>query len=155
VLQTGELAFQRLILMFLDFHSPVKRKAFFRNTCQLSIPAIKSGSYNCISTFWDVFLERRHWQDTEPAMNEQMILQELLGLLEGGGVSIRSEPLGGAGGGLCTVKGRPVFFVDTQAPSVTVAAMCAEALPKVVDIEQIYIKPQVRQFIEAYGNQTT
>ena len=86
-------------------------------------------------------------------MNEQMILQELLALLETNGISIRNEPLGGSGGGLCTIKGERIFFVDTQAPSVAVAAMCAEAVSKVVDVEQIYIRPQVRQFIEAHGNQ--
>ena len=87
-------------------------------------------------------------------MNEQMILQELLALLETNGLTVRNEPLGGSGGGLCTMKGERIFFVDTQAPSVTVAAMCAEAVLKVVDIEQIYIKPQVRQFIETHGNLT-
>jgi len=33
-------------------------------------------------------------------MNEQDILQELLALLEANGVQIRTEPLGGSGGGL-------------------------------------------------------
>ena len=86
-------------------------------------------------------------------MNEQRILEELLALLEANGVAIRDEPLGGNGGGLCAMKGRQIFFVDTQAPSAVVSAMCAEAVPKVVDIEQIYIKPEVRQFIESYNNQ--
>ena len=85
-------------------------------------------------------------------MNEQMILQELLALLEANGITVRNEPLGGNGGGLCAIKGERIFFVDTQASSLSVAAMCAEAVPKVVDIEQVYIKPQVRQFIEAHGN---
>jgi len=88
-------------------------------------------------------------------MDEQRILQELLALLEGNGVSVRNEPLGGSGGGLCTVKGKHIFFLDTQAPSVVAAALCAEAVPKVADIEQIYVKPQIRQFIEDHGNQTT
>jgi hypothetical protein len=86
-------------------------------------------------------------------MNEQRILEELLALLEANGVAIRDEPLGGNGGGLCAMKGRQIFFVDTQAPSAVVAAMCAQAVPKVVDIEQIYIKPEVRQFIESYNDQ--
>ena len=85
-------------------------------------------------------------------MNEQMILQELLALLEANGITVRNEPLGGNGGGLCAIKGENIFFVDTQASSLSVAAMCAEAVSKVVDIEQVYIKPQVRQFIEAHGN---
>ena len=88
-------------------------------------------------------------------MDEQRILQELLALLEGNGVTIRSEPLGGSGGGLCTVKGKHIFFLDTQAPSVAAAALCAEAIPKVADIEQIYIKPQIRQFIEDHSSQIT
>jgi hypothetical protein len=87
-------------------------------------------------------------------MNEQNILDELLALLEANGVTIRNEPLGGSGGGLCIIKGEPIFFVDTQAASAVSAAMCAEAVSKVVDVEQIYIKPQIRQFIEDNSNQT-
>ncbi len=81
-------------------------------------------------------------------MNEQGILEELLALLEANEVTIRSEPLGGSGGGLCTIKGRRILFVDTQAPSIATATICAEVVPKVVDIEQVYLKPQVRQFVE-------
>jgi len=81
-------------------------------------------------------------------MNEQRILEELLALLEANGVTIRTEPLGGNGGGLCTVKGRKIFFVDKQAPAAESAALCAEAAAKVADIENIYIRPKVRQFIE-------
>jgi hypothetical protein len=87
-------------------------------------------------------------------MNEQNILDELLALLEANGVTVRNEPLGGSGGGLCSVKGQPIFFVDTQASSAVSAAICAEAVSKVVDVEQIYVKPQVRQFIEDNSNQT-
>lgn len=86
-------------------------------------------------------------------MNEQNILEELLVLLEANGVTIRNEPLGGSGGGLCSIKGRHTFFVDTQASSAVSAATCAEAVSKVVDVEQIYVKPQVRQFIEDNSNQ--
>lgn len=78
-------------------------------------------------------------------------MEELLTLLEANNVTIRNEPLGGSGGGLCTVKGQSIFFVDTQAPSVDLATVCADAVSKVVDVEKIYIRPEVRQFIE---NQT-
>ena len=81
-------------------------------------------------------------------MNEQAILEELLDLLEANDVKIRNEPLGGRGGGLCTIKGEKIFFVDTQAPSSEVAVLCAEAVSKNVNIDSVYIKPQVRQFIE-------
>ena len=88
-------------------------------------------------------------------MNEQSILDELLALLEANSVTIRNEPLGGSGGGLCTIKGEPIFFVDTQTSSAVSAAVCAEAVPKVVDVEQIYIKPQIRQYIENNSNRIT
>ena len=88
-------------------------------------------------------------------MNEQNILEELLALLEANGVTIRNEPLGGSGGGLCIIKGQRILFVDTQAPSAVSAAICAEAVPKVVDVEQIYIKQQIRQYIENNSNQVT
>jgi hypothetical protein len=81
-------------------------------------------------------------------MDKQRILEELLILLEANGVTIRRELLGGSGGGLCAVKGRPIFFVDTQASSAEVAALCGQAVSKTIDIEQIYIKPELRQFIE-------
>ncbi len=85
-------------------------------------------------------------------MNEQRILEELLALLEANGVAIRNEPLGGSGGGLCTVKGKQIFFADTQAPSADVAALCAAAVAKVADIEKLYIRPQIRQFIENHSS---
>ena len=74
-----------------------------------------------------------------------------MALLEANGVTIRTEQLGGSGGGLCTVKGEAIFFVDTQAPSAETAALGAEAVSKIVDIEKVYIKPEVRQFIERYS----
>lgn len=81
-------------------------------------------------------------------MNQREILDELVLLLEGSGVKIRSEPLGGSGGGLCSIKGEHLFFVDTEASAGETAALCAEAVAKLIDIETVYIKPQVRQFIE-------
>ncbi len=83
-------------------------------------------------------------------MNEQRILEELLDLLEANGVKIREEPLGGSGGGLCLMKGENMFFKDTQASTFVMATMCAKAIVKVIDIEQIYIRPEVREFIENY-----
>ncbi len=82
-------------------------------------------------------------------MNSQDILQQLLSLLEDNGVQVRSEPLGGAGGGLCNVKGKNIFFLDTQAPTTESAALCAQAAGRLVDIESIYLRPEIRQYIEA------
>jgi len=85
-------------------------------------------------------------------MTDQRILEELLHLLEGNGVTVRNEPLGGSGGGLCTVKGQRIFFVDTQAPSAEIAVLCAEAVAKLLDLETVYVRPEVRQYIESHCN---
>ena len=85
-------------------------------------------------------------------MNDQVILEELIALLESNSVTIRSEPLGGSGGGLCEIKGDNIFFVDTQAPSAEIAALCVEAIVKFIDIDNIYIRPEVRRFIENNSN---
>ncbi len=81
-------------------------------------------------------------------MNEQRILEELLAMLEANNVEIRNEPLSGSGGGLCIVKGKKIFFVDSQSQSADVAALCAQAISKIIDIEKLYIRPEIRQFIE-------
>lgn len=83
-------------------------------------------------------------------MDEQTILDELLALLKETGVKVRSEPMGGSGGGLCTVKGQSVFFIDTESSSADTATLCAEAVAKLVNIETIYLRPEVRQYIEGH-----
>jgi len=88
-------------------------------------------------------------------MDEQRILEELLGLLEAGNVKIRREPLGGGGGGFCTVKGEPTLFLDTEASAGESAAVCAEAVLKTVDIDSIYIRPEVRRFLESRSRHVT
>ncbi len=83
-------------------------------------------------------------------MNEQELLDELLTILQSNGIEIRREPLGGNGGGLCTLKSKKVFFVDTQAPSNETAGLCGEAISKNFDTEEVYLKPQIREFIQEY-----
>ena len=85
-------------------------------------------------------------------MNQQRVLDELLALLEANHVAIRREPLGGRGGGLASLKGGHTFFVDTEATSVEVATLCAEAVAKLIDIETVYLRPEIRQFIESHAN---
>ena len=81
-------------------------------------------------------------------MNSQAILQLLVTLLEENDVQVRAEPLGGGGGGLCNIKGRDIFFLDTQAPTAESTALCAQAVGRLVNIESIYIRPEIRQCIE-------
>ena len=81
-------------------------------------------------------------------MNEQQILEELVSILETNGVQVRDEPMDGHTGGLCILRGKRVFFLDSKASSADSALLCASAVVQSVDIEALYIKPQVRQFIE-------
>ena len=81
-------------------------------------------------------------------MNEQNILEDILVLLEANRIKIRRELLEGSGGGLCRIRGESVLFLDTEASVARQAAVCAEALKSVVDIESIYLRPEVRRFIE-------
>jgi hypothetical protein len=81
-------------------------------------------------------------------MDSTAILDELLGLLEGQNVIIRRDALGGDGGGLCSIKGKNIFYLDTQANVTETAAKCAEALIKVADVEKLYIKPQIRELLD-------
>jgi len=83
-------------------------------------------------------------------MDSATILDELLSLLQAQNIPIRRVSLDGEGGGLCKIRGQDVFFVDMQADSADTAAKCAEALVKFVDIESIYIKPEIREVLEKY-----
>jgi hypothetical protein len=87
-------------------------------------------------------------------MDSAAILDELLALLEAQDVIIRRDALGGGGGGLCNIKGKNIFFLDTQADMLESAAKCAQALAKVADIEKLYITPQVREIVEKYKTAT-
>jgi hypothetical protein len=59
--------------------------------------------------------------------------------------------MGGTGSGLCKMKDKQIFFVDSDAQTTDTAAICAEAVRKTADVENIYIRPQVRAFLENGG----
>lgn len=81
-------------------------------------------------------------------MDEKGILEYLLVLLEANHVAIRTEPMGGGGGGLCKFKNRAIFFVDSEASTADSAVLAARAVTEIVDLEAIYIVPQIRDFLE-------
>jgi hypothetical protein len=81
-------------------------------------------------------------------MDTEQILDELMTLLSTTELDIRSEPLGGSGGGLCCLKEKYILFLDSQSPAMETAALCAKALWKTVKIENIYLKPELRCFVE-------
>jgi hypothetical protein len=66
------------------------------------------------------------------------------------GIEVRQVSLGGEGGGLCEIKGKPVLFVDTMADVETSFARTAEALGSVAGIDEIFLRPEIREAIEQY-----
>ncbi len=80
-------------------------------------------------------------------MENQAILDDLLAILEQNSVCLRQEVLGGAGSGLCKIKDKRVFFVDTESQTIETARNCAFAVNELVDIESVYIRPEVRRFV--------
>ncbi len=84
-------------------------------------------------------------------MDTRDILEELLNLLDLGGAQVRREAMGGGGGGMCVIKEKKVFFVDLDCPAAEMTATASRSVNELLDIEAIYIRPQVRQFLEKYA----
>ena len=83
-------------------------------------------------------------------MEEQVILEQLLAILEENGITVRTEPIGDLPAGFCKIRGKKVFFVDKNAQAADVAPVCAREVHKIVDIQNIYLKPQIREFLEKH-----
>ena len=82
-------------------------------------------------------------------MNDQQLLQELEALLEALGIRVRHETLEGFAGGMCTVNGRCCMFLDISAQPSDLARLCALELIKKADLETLYLRPEVRRYLEA------
>lgn len=81
-------------------------------------------------------------------MDYNFIIEELLRLLEGSGIQIRRESMGGTGGGVCRLKNKTVLFLDIDAPPAEKARQCAEAVIQTTDVDSVYLKPLVRDYID-------
>jgi hypothetical protein len=85
-------------------------------------------------------------------MDTREITEELVALLELNGVNIRREAMGGGGGGMCEIKGKKIFFVDTDSPAAEMTAIACRSVNDLLDVESVYVRPQVREFLEKYGH---
>jgi len=81
-------------------------------------------------------------------MENKAILDDLVELLEKNSVKVRKDSMGCGNAGLCKLKNGYMFFMDTDSNSYENAISCARAVKEIVDIETIYIRPEVRDFIE-------
>jgi hypothetical protein len=75
-------------------------------------------------------------------------LDALLSLAEQLGIRVRREPLGGEGGGLCTLRGERFIFLDTSADLETRYERTLSALAGLSELERLYIVPEIREDIE-------
>jgi hypothetical protein len=81
-------------------------------------------------------------------MTDQQILQELESILEALGIHVRHETLEGVPGGMCLVNGRCYMFLDASTQPADLARLCASAVMKKTDLDAMYIKPEVRRYLE-------
>jgi 3'-phosphoadenosine 5'-phosphosulfate sulfotransferase (PAPS reductase)/FAD synthetase len=81
-------------------------------------------------------------------MDEHQILKTLIELLEANRIRIRKEVLENSPGGLCRIGKESILFLDSRALPEDQAEACAAALAEVVDLDNIYLLPEVREFVE-------
>jgi hypothetical protein len=81
-------------------------------------------------------------------MTDQQILQELEALLEALGIHVRHETLEGFRGGICMINGRCCMFLDACTQPADLARLCAAAVMRKIDLDTMYLKPEVRRYLE-------
>jgi hypothetical protein len=89
-----------------------------------------------------------------PSGQGEELLGELLDLAGQLGLEVRRLPLGGSGGGLATLRGKQILFLDTDADSDVLLDRTAAGLSRLADrFESVYLRPAVRALLE--GNRLT
>lgn len=84
----------------------------------------------------------------QPRIDASSLLRtviEQLGRLE---IEVRQEHLGGESGGLCTLRGRRVVFVDLDADAVTRLERCVKVLRGLPELETVYLPPKLRELLD-------
>jgi hypothetical protein len=75
-------------------------------------------------------------------------LSEAMSLLNKLAAEVRSDRLSGAGGGLCRLKGRWVFFFDQDADVATQLDRALAALLDLPEAERHFMSPALRERVE-------
>ena len=82
-------------------------------------------------------------------MDEEQILFDLVTTAEEIGIEIRRAQIGGSdGGSLCKLKNKWVLFLDEGAPIIEQIDTTAKSLKGRPELENIYLRPQIREIIE-------
>jgi hypothetical protein len=81
-------------------------------------------------------------------MDDQARLDELLAVAEELGIEIRRVSLGGEGGGLCSLRGKRVLFLDLSADAATRYDRTVEAMARLPEMQDRYLSPQLREDLD-------
>ena len=77
-------------------------------------------------------------------MDTEAKLSCVLELFEKLGVTIRTEYLGGEGGGVCHFSGKHLFFMDLDADFQTQYASALSGLANIDGLDNMFILPKIR-----------
>jgi len=83
-------------------------------------------------------------------METQSLMSELLDLAERLQIEVRHECLQGRSAGLCTLHGRKVLFIDSDASYADQIDQTASAIASVGPLDDFYLLPQIRQLLDKY-----
>ena len=83
-------------------------------------------------------------------MNSQELLDELVNLLKQMDIEVRTGELGGAGGGLVTLRGKRVLFLDSLADPADQLDRLIPDVARLPSLDEIYIVPELRELLDEY-----
>lgn len=90
-------------------------------------------------------------------MDENTLLSQLEELAENLKIEVRYESFKGEGafstGGLCKLKGEYLLIINSKAGVRDKAEAIAEALKR-FDLSQVYLRPGLREFLDAFKETT-
>lgn len=81
--------------------------------------------------------------------DEDAVLDECRQVLDRIGIGVRNEHLGGSGGGLCTLAGKRVLFLDDDSDLGTRLETCVRALAEIPAVQEFYLSPMLRERVDA------
>lgn len=68
------------------------------------------------------------------------------------GLEVRPERLGGAGGGLCKLKGKSIVFIDLDAEPETRYERLVAGLAALPQVDDLFLVPEVRADLDLAKN---
>ena len=83
-------------------------------------------------------------------METQSLMSELLDLAGKLQIEVRHEFLQGRSAGLCTLHGRKVLFIDSDASFADQIDQAVAAIASIGPLDDLFLLPQIRELIDKY-----